>query len=184
MGSDLFGSFAEATCAALVVSGTSSQLIYDASFLFPLILSACGILICIFTSLFATVICSNVDQQGKIESTLKRQLNLSTILLTPVIILISLYVLPDRIEFIVGSTKRIKYTSSKEGVMACALLGLWSGLIIGYLTDYFTSASHSPVEKLAESCRSGAAINIIHGLALGYLSTIIPIICLASTFIV
>lgn len=41
-----------------------------------------------------------------------------------------------------------------------------------------TSYSYRPVQELAESCRTGAATNIIYGLALGYLSTIIPVICL------
>ncbi|MCP4649774.1 MAG: sodium/proton-translocating pyrophosphatase [PVC group bacterium] len=41
-----------------------------------------------------------------------------------------------------------------------------------------------PVKKLSESCKSGAAINIIRGLALGYLSTIIPIICIAVTIFI
>ena len=35
--------------------------------------------------------------------------------------------------------------------------------------------------RLAQACKSGSAINIIHGLALGYLSTIIPIFCIAIT---
>src|SRR5574343_1251633 len=54
MGSDLFGSFAEATCAALLVSGTSIELTRGANFYFPLLISAAGILVCILTSFFAT----------------------------------------------------------------------------------------------------------------------------------
>lgn len=41
-----------------------------------------------------------------------------------------------------------------------------------------TSYSYKPVKELADSCKTGAATNIIYGLALGYLSTIIPVICL------
>ena len=55
MGADLFGSFAESTCAALVVSG--STLVIDNGnsvnidyLMFPLIVSACGIIVCIITS--------------------------------------------------------------------------------------------------------------------------------------
>jgi len=47
--SDLFGSFAESTCAALVVSGTSEALVTGGNFLWPLVLSAAGILVCIGT---------------------------------------------------------------------------------------------------------------------------------------
>lgn len=64
------------------------------------------------------------------------------------------------------------------------MCGLWSGLIIGVITEIFTSNAYSPVQELAEACYMGAAPNIILGLALGYLSTIIPIICLAVTIFV
>ena len=55
MGSDLFGSFAEATVAALVVSGTCEQLIKDGRFLYPLAISAAGILVCLFTTFFTCI---------------------------------------------------------------------------------------------------------------------------------
>jgi inorganic pyrophosphatase len=54
-------------------------------------------------------------------------------------------------------------------------------MIIGWFTDYYTSKSHSPTIGLAVACKSGAAINVIHGLALGYFSCIIPILCIAIT---
>ena len=136
MGSDLFGSFAESTCAALVISGSSEELLQGANYMFPLILSAVGILACIITSFFATHIMT-VTEQSKIERTLKWQLIISTIILTPAIVLISLLLLPSNITFPkVGA-------SSNVYIMVCALSGLWSGLIIGYFTDYFTSNSHS-----------------------------------------
>jgi len=52
MGSDLFGSFAESTVAALVVSGNSAELIKGANFLYPLVISAVGILVCLFSTFF------------------------------------------------------------------------------------------------------------------------------------
>lgn len=61
----------------------------------------------------------------------------------------------------------------------CAIAGLWAGFIIGWFTEYYTSHSYSPVREVARSCETGAATNIIYGLALGYLSTIIPAICIA-----
>jgi inorganic pyrophosphatase len=57
-------------------------------------------------------------------------------------------------------------------------------MIIGWFTDYYTSKAHSPTQNLAKACKSGAAINIIHGLALGYNSCIIPIICISATIFV
>lgn len=54
MGADLFGSFAESTCAALVVSAVSPSFYYHpTSFYYPLLISASGIVVCIFISLLA-----------------------------------------------------------------------------------------------------------------------------------
>jgi len=180
MGSDLFGSFAESTCAALVVSGTSQELIKGGNYYFPLMLSAGGILICIFTSFFATHFIP-VTSVPRIEQTLRWQLIISSILLTPMIVLMSIYLLPSEFNF---DTGKDLYRGTNWGVMICGLTGLWAGMIIGFFTDYFTSTEYRPVQKLADSCKSGAAINIIQGLALGYFSCIIPMICLASKYFI
>eukprot|EP00662_Eupelagonemidae_sp_cell21_P022681 gene22681-39460_t len=56
MGSNLFGSFAEASCAALVVSASSSELLKTGwgALMFPLLISAFGIFVCLVTSFLAT----------------------------------------------------------------------------------------------------------------------------------
>merc|ERR1719399_1978331 len=63
-------------------------------------------------------------------------------------------------------------------------LGLWSGLIIGFVTEYYTSNTYYPVREIAETQKQSAATGIIYGLALGYLSCIIPVICLGVTILV
>jgi H+-translocating diphosphatase len=184
MGSDLFGSFAESTCAALVVSGQSAELVQGGNYLFPLLVTAGGILVCLATSVVATHIMT-VTEKPHIERTLRWQLIISSVLLTPLIILLSLYCLPDEINFVNkikngDDVKIVIEVSNNWAVMICGLCGLWCGMGIGYITDIFTSTEYSPVQNLAKSCRSGAAINIIQGLALGYLSCIIPMILIAS----
>merc|ERR1719310_2103668 len=67
------------------------------------------------------------------------------------------------------------------GAFGCIMFGLWSGMIIGFITEYYTSNAYSPTLKLCDACDMGPAPNIIQGLALGYMSTIIPIICLTAT---
>merc|ERR1719238_1424435 len=64
------------------------------------------------------------------------------------------------------------------------ILGLWSGLLIGYVTEYYTSHSYVPVREIAETQKQSAATGIIYGLASGYLSCIVPVICLGITILV
>merc|ERR1719469_1441718 len=74
------------------------------------------------------------------------------------------------------------YETTPWEAYACIILGLWSGLFIGLITEYYTGASEgSPTYELAKSCVHGAAPEIINGLALGYLSTVVPIFCLSIT---
>jgi H(+)-translocating pyrophosphatase len=61
------------------------------------------------------------------------------------------------------------------------MFGLWSGMIIGFITNYYTNNSFSPTKHLADSCKDGPAPNIILGIALGYKSCIIPILCITAT---
>merc|ERR1712213_128315 len=64
------------------------------------------------------------------------------------------------------------------------MLGLWSGLIIGYVTEYYTSHSYKPVREIAETQKQSAATGVIYGLALGYLSCIVPVLCLSITILI
>ena len=82
MGSDLFGSFAEATCAALVI-GNSIGLTggWDAM-VFPVVVSAVGIVVCMLCSFIATHI-SPVKSEAGVETALKVQLISTTVLMIP-----------------------------------------------------------------------------------------------------
>ena len=60
------------------------------------------------------------------------------------------------------------------------MVGLWAGLFIGMITEYYTSHAYGPVREVSESCRTGAATNVIYGLALGYLSTFVPVVAICA----
>ena len=59
------------------------------------------------------------------------------------------------------------------------VVGLAAGVIIGQATEYYTSHSYRPTQKLAESAETGPATVIISGVGLGMLSTAIPVITIA-----
>lgn len=82
MGSDLFGSFAESTCAGLVIASTSSEICTNAAFLlFPLTITATGIAVSFLVSLLA-LHCSVT--KDTIERVLKIQLIASTLIMSAV----------------------------------------------------------------------------------------------------
>lgn len=81
--------------------------------------------------------------------------------------------------FLVGAWFAVSFFGISTGVYWSVLLGTVAGIIIGLITEYYTSST--PVNRVAESCRTGAATNIINGLAVGMESVVAPVvmICIA-----
>jgi inorganic pyrophosphatase len=178
MGADLFGSFAESTCACLVIAASSASIREDGGYtaiLFPIAVSALGLLVCMATSFVATVFWP-VKEEKDVEWALKLQLVITTILIIPFTYAIANSFLPS--SFVIsGVTGDV--TATPDDAFVCVISGAIGGLIIGLITEYYTSHSYQPVRQVAFSCTTGSATNIIYGLALGYKSVIIPVFVLA-----
>ena len=63
------------------------------------------------------------------------------------------------------------------------LSGLAAGVIIGKITEYYTSHSYRPTQKLAEAAQTGSATVIINGVGLGMISTAIPVVTIAAAIL-
>merc|ERR1719162_1802554 len=134
MGADLFGSFAEATCAALVVGASSASFgekgiagNYSAM-MFPVLISSTGILVGIVTLCLVNFVYP-VRDLPDIEKALKGVLVISTVLETPVILALAKFVYPESKFSLADDAQDITW-------LACAipcLLGAWAGLAIGFL---------------------------------------------------
>ena len=61
--------------------------------------------------------------------------------------------------------------------------GLLAGVVIGKVTEYYTSHSFKPTQKLAESSQTGAATVIINGVGLGMVSTAVPVVTIAAAIL-
>jgi len=177
MGSDLFGSFAEATCAALVIGSSIGTYGWDAM-LFPVIVSAVGIFVCLIASFIATNI-RPVMGEDQVEQALKTQLISTTVLMVPAIYAAATNMLPESFE-LPATVGDGTVTIEPWECWVCVSAGVVGGLIIGLITEYYTSHSYTPVREVADSCKTGSATNMIYGIALGYKSAIIPVLVLAS----
>ncbi len=74
-------------------------------------------------------------------------------------------------------------TSLWWNVSLSVIVGLLAGVIIGKSTEYYTSQSYKPTQKVAESSKTGPATVIISGLGLGMISTVIPVITIGVAII-
>ncbi|SCM12202.1 V-type H(+)-translocating pyrophosphatase, putative [Plasmodium chabaudi adami] len=180
MGADLFGSLAESLCASLVIGSSvlalpenSGRFNINFCVMFPLFFSSASIISSMVTFFLVTAFVRVTGKRG-VERTLKYLLFISTILQSVTIAAVGHYYLPPV----------LKYDILKDipnwKIIVPALVGLWSGLIIGLTTEFYTSYSFKPVQEIANTQKISAATGIIYGLSLGYKSTFIPIICLSG----
>jgi len=161
MGADLFGSCAESTCAAMVISAIAFAGNVDA-LLYPIVISAIGIPVSLVTLLMVRV--SSEEQVGP---ALKKMLIISSVLMAIAMYFVTMAFVPE--SFVINGLD-----CTAMDVYFCFLTGLVAGLVVGLLTEYYTAHEYSPVREVAQSCETGAATNIIFGLALGYKSAVGP----------
>jgi len=69
------------------------------------------------------------------------------------------------------------------GPTLAAIIGIVTGGIVGFVSDYFTSADWHPVKRLAEHCQTGPAIAVTQGTAVGMQSTAIPVLVMALAIV-
>jgi H+-translocating diphosphatase len=181
MSADLFGSFAESTCAALVIGSNSLETMAGKTDIdqitYVLGIPAIGILGCIAIS-YLIAEGKEIEHAVEVEGELKKQLIWSTAVLLPCLYIIAKSAFPHPFRYI--SNDQAVHDRDAGDVFGCCAFGLVAGLAIGYVTEVMTSYSYVHVQQLANVCKTGTATNIIYGLALGYLSTIIPIVVLCA----
>ena len=153
MGADLFESYAEAIIAAMVLGTTLIGFSFNAVLL-PLFLGSLG-LISSLIGIFWIYFSKNTNPQ----KTFNQGTYLSTILM---------------IAFILLADYLLFHSSFK--ISFAFILGIIAGVVIGFISEYYTSSSYTPTKKLAESSQTGAATNIINGLSLGMKSTFFPVV--------
>ncbi|CAD7967805.1 unnamed protein product [Amoebophrya sp. A25] len=196
MGADLFGSFAESTCAAMIIAAKSYDVAWTptsgtlpglantyAGLNFPILISSLGVIVGLLTmAIILYVPAFAVRQTTQIEGALKAVLVISTVLETVVVVGAAYLFVPGHFRLAMDDGTLVN--RSTLDLIVPVLLGLWGGLAIGLVTEYYTSHSYRPVREISETQRTSAATGIIYGLALGYLSCIVPIIVLVITVLI
>ena len=159
MGADLYESYVGSILSAMAL-GVAAGLEYIGA-LIPLGIAAIGIF-CSIIGTFLVRTKENADQKGLLRA-LRTGTWFAAAATAAISVLFIWLVIPDKIE-----------------IIAPVLIGLAAGVLIGFFTEFFTSASYSPTKKLSESSKSGAGPVIINGIALGMLSTLAPVLLIAA----
>jgi K(+)-stimulated pyrophosphate-energized sodium pump len=168
MGADLFESYVDSIIAAMALGAGTVILVpklagLDASFpiILPMLLAGIGIL-----SAVLGVFIVNMYSKGNPHKVLNNGILVSAGVMTLV------------------SFALIYYTLGSAMVFIALASGLASGLIIGWSTEYFTSDEKKPTQGIAKASQTGAATNIIEGLSIGMISTIVPVLAVSAAIVI
>ncbi len=185
MGADLFGSYVATVLAAMVLGnyvindmGGSITDNYGgmSTILLPLIISALGIIFSILGSLVIRV--KDDAKESEVQAALNKG-NWGSIILTAIacFFLIDM-MLPETLQMdFFGEGTR---TFGSMNVFYSVIVGLVVGGAISYMTEYYTGLGKKPVLGIVQKSSTGAATNIIAGLATGMISTFGPILLFAA----
>ena len=189
MGADLFGSYVATVLAAMVLG---NYLIRDNSIdvqftdafnnmgpiLLPVVIAGVGILASIVGTFFVRI-SSNDAKESKVQSALDLG-NWAAIAITLVASYFLIqWMLPPTMdmEFFGEDAKK---SISSMNVFYAACIGLAVGALISIVTAYYTSLGKKPVMDIVKNSSTGAATNIIAGLAVGMKSTFLSVILFAA----
>ena len=168
MGSDLFESYVGSiisaiTLAAVAVneSGVSSTFTKGTAALFPLLIAAIGII----ASIIGILCVRGSDNMNPSKS-----LNAGTYFGGIIVIICSIFLSKSML-----GSYRYSYA---------IIAGLAVGILIGTLTEVYTSDSYKPVKTIADESETGAATTIISGLSVGMKSTVWPILLICVGIVI
>ena len=163
MGADLYESYVGSivsTAALAVAAGFGVK-----GVAVPMMLAAFGVIASIIGTFFVKT------KEDASQKNLLKALRLGTYI-SAVLVVAGAYVIIRRL------------LPAHIGIYAAVLSGLVAGVLIGAITEYFTSDSYRPTRDLASSSETGAATVIISGLSLGMLSTVAPVIIVGVSVLI
>ena len=163
MGADLYESYCGSILSTAALGASAFMFTGDTVMQFkaviaPMLIAAVGILLSI-AGIFAVRTREGASMKNLLAA-LSRGTNLSSLLIVAATFLIL---------WLLG-------LDNWQGIAVSVVVGLLVGVIIGRSTEYYTSQSYRPTQRLSESGKTGPATVIISGIGLGMLSTAIPVI--------
>ena len=172
MGADLFESYVGSIIGTMVLGAFIITPDFNGlgAVYLPLVLAAVGIIMSIIGTFFV-----RVKEGGNPQTAL----NIGEFGSAGLMVIASYFIINSMIP---EAVEGLPYGSL--GIFLATLAGLIAGLGVGKITEYYTGTGTKPVKSIVAQSETGAATNIIAGLGVGMMSTMIPILLIAAAILV
>ncbi len=174
MGADLFESYIGSIIAAMALAVFSAGAVggkipsftdlYSPFIMFPLLIAAGGIVSSIVGTFFVRA--SETASFSTLLWALRRG-----VLVAGVLVVGFTFAISQILDFPGDTGIELFY---------CVLIGLGAGIVIGYMTEFYTSFDYSPTKTVAKNSETGAATLIIEGFASAMQSTVVPVLVVSA----
>ena len=177
MGADLFESYVGSIIAAMAIAATAYTIsAYDASYMIlPMAIAGAGII----SSIIGTFLVRSGEQAsfGSLLWSIRRG-----IFAAAIIVAIATFGVIQYLDFSAVEIGGSLIAAEDVGLrlFGAVIVGLVGGVIIGLVTEYYTSYDYSPTKKISESGETGPATVIISGFATAMQSTVVPVLVVSA----
>lgn len=179
LGSDLLESYVGAilSCAILAIeifshNAFTSTTLYAKMVAFPILLAAIGLFGCILGISFPLI-------KRKLSEDPHRELNLATWISAGVSLIFGFVLC----WFLFSGEAETQLTLAGFAMghitpWVAAAIGIVAGIVIGMLSEYYTSYDHKPTRAIAQASKEGSALTVTQGMATGMISCMLPVVVL------
>lgn len=181
LGADLLESYVGAIMSGVILAsemfikrGGISEALLKVLLLFPIVFAGCGLLACIIGISYIVV-------KRKLSANVHMELNIATwisaFMSIVLCFIISFFMFKEFSHDELYDS--LGFRAGNFSPWIAAIFGIVAGIVIGIISEYYTSYDYKPTKKIAHSSKEGSALTITQGMATGMISCMLPVIVLA-----
>ena len=181
LGSDLLESFVGAILSGVIlacelfVHGTvTDSVLLGKLLLFPILFAGCGLIACVIGI-------ASLLLKSKLSSHVHRELNMATWISAGLTLALGF----GLAMYLFGGSAsedlvQLGFKAGKFSPWIAAVFGIAAGILIGAISEYYTSYDYKPTKKIAHASAEGSALTITQGMSVGMISCMLPVVVLGA----
>lgn len=182
LGSDLLESYVGAILSAVMLAcelfmhdAFTDTAFLNRMLLFPVIFAGCGLISCVIGISYILI-------KPRLSKNVHMELNIATWISAGVTIVAGVVLSWFMFKDIPAETLKLADVGFRVGAFSpwlAAVCGIIAGIVIGIISEYYTSYDYKPTKNIAQSSKEGPALTVTQGLATGMISCMLPVVVLA-----